>query len=363
MSKSYIFHIDINSFFATCAIIKYPFLKHKPFIVGGYKNSNKGVVSTASYEARKYGIKAGMSVLEAQKIYPKIINVETDYEMYMKYSKMFFDYLFTYTNKIIIGSIDEAYVDLTHYINNKNIDILILAKKIQDDLKKLYSIPVSIGISNTKFLAKMASDMKKPLGITILFSSNIPKSFYNLEIDKVFGIGKKSASLLKEKNILKINEFLDKSNKSIILSLFSENRYQQIINDLHGDYNDSILEYKEGIPKSIGHETTFNYNISDKDRLIEIIKKLFINIKLEFLKNNYLYKTINIKYKFDNFGIKTKSFSFKEYQDDILLAEDELINLFLESYQNYNLRLIGISISNIILNNKKKMERNLFNQE
>lgn len=363
MKNSIIFHIDINSFFASCAIIKYPFLKNKPFIIGGGLNSNKGVVSTASYEARKYGIKAGMSVLEAQKLYPKIINVETDFEMYKKYSNYFFNYLFSITNRIIPGSIDEAYIDLTTYINNRNIDYLVLAKKIQKDLRKIYNIPVSIGISNTKFLAKMASDMKKPLGITTLFFNNISKNFYELEIDKVYGIGKKTAILLKENKILKISDFINIKNKDNIINIISNTRYNQILAELKGNYNDFINEYKESIPKSVGQEQTFNYIINDKDTLQDIIIKLFNNIKYEFIKNNYYFKTINIKYKLKDFELKTKTYTFKDYQNDIYLAKEELINLFLDSYKNYDLRLIGVSISNIIIKPNKKEQRNLFNQE
>ncbi|PKK96684.1 MAG: DNA polymerase IV, partial [Tenericutes bacterium HGW-Tenericutes-3] len=161
-----IFHIDLNAFFASCAVIKDPYLKNKAFVVGGSSTFRRGVVSTASYEARKLGIHSAMNINDAFRIYPKLIFVPTEFSLYKKYSELFFSFLKRYSNLIIEGSIDEAYIDMTEASMKKH--PMDLAKEIQDGLMKEYQLPCSIGIAPTLFLAKMASDMKKPLGITVL---------------------------------------------------------------------------------------------------------------------------------------------------------------------------------------------------
>lgn len=114
-----IFHIDLNAFFASCAIIKDPYLKDKAFVVGGSQTMRRGVVTTASYEARQYGIHSAMNINDALKLYPKLIVVPTQFSLYHKYSNLFFQYLKRYSDLVLAGSIDEAYVDFTEYAKKK----------------------------------------------------------------------------------------------------------------------------------------------------------------------------------------------------------------------------------------------------
>ncbi|MDR4969231.1 MAG: hypothetical protein RG740_06400, partial [Acholeplasmataceae bacterium] len=182
-----IFHIDLNAFFASCAMIKDPYLKDKVFVVGGSSTSRRGVISTASYPARKLGIHSAMNINDALRIYPKLIIVPTEFNLYQKYSNLFFSYLKQFSNIILAGSIDEAYVDMTEASKNKH--PLELAKQIQDGLMETHGLPCSIGIASTLFLAKMASDMLKPMGITVLRKKDIVHKLFSLPIQDMYGIG------------------------------------------------------------------------------------------------------------------------------------------------------------------------------
>ena len=200
-----IIHIDMDAFFAAVEQRDNPSLKGKPVIIGANPKEGKGrgVVSTCSYEARKYGIHSAMSMNDAFRLYPKLVVVPLEFKLYRKYSHLFFEYLKDYSNLILPGSIDEAYVDMTEASKDKH--PLALAKEIQQGLYEKHKLPCSIGIAPTLFLAKMASDMQKPMGITVLRKKDIVNKLFSLPIKDMFGIGKKTA----ERIILELRNAYD----------------------------------------------------------------------------------------------------------------------------------------------------------
>ena len=210
-----IFHIDLNQFFCSVAIIKNPRLKGKAFAIGR-ENSTKGVVSTASYEARAYGVHAGMPLIEAYQKLPSLIVVDYGYEIYQEYSQKFFKLIKSYVNKVEQTSIDEGYIDVTPITLDINRHPLDLAKEIQVRALKELNLPCSIGIAPTLYLAKMASDIKKPLGITILRIRDIPNLLHDLDVKEIFGIGKKTYPILHEEGIHTIKDFVDKENEELV---------------------------------------------------------------------------------------------------------------------------------------------------
>lgn len=202
MSKV-IMHIDLNAFFATAETIKDPSLEGLPLVVAG--TSRRGIVSTASYEARKYGIHSAMPTYQARQLCSNLIILPGDYEYYQKLSNEFFEYLKTYSSIIEPASIDEGYVDITEQITNVN-DPMKYLRDIQNGLYEKTKLKCSIGIGPTKFLAKMASDMKKPMGITIIRRKDIQKILWPLPIKDMFGIGKKTFPRLESLGIYKIGD-------------------------------------------------------------------------------------------------------------------------------------------------------------
>src|SRR5690606_33609023 len=192
-----IFHVDMNSFYASVEMAHNPKLKGKPLAVAGNPEERKGIIVTSSYEARAKGVKTAMPLWEAKKLCPELIVVRPNFERYRETSRKIFQLLAEITPIIEPVSIDEGYMDVTNHPTHP----LQLAKQVQQALLKELDIPCSIGIGPNKFLAKTASDMKKPLGITILRIRDLPQKLWPLPIDKMYGVGKKTAEKMRKLNI------------------------------------------------------------------------------------------------------------------------------------------------------------------
>lgn len=299
-----------------------------------------------------------MSIKEALDIYPKLIVVPVDFNLYNQFSNLFINLLKKYSNLVLQTSIDEAYLDVT--IHSKAISPYKLAKKIQYNIKKKLNLSVSIGIGPTLFLAKMASDYKKPYGITFFNKTNLSK-LYNLNIEKMYGVGKKTSKRLRKIGINKIGDLLLESNKNKIINTIGDNSYYTFINLLKGKSSDVINPNLYNIPKSISNEKTLNYNISNYDILYKNLILLSKELYKRLEKEGLLYKTINLKFKYSNFKIKQKSITLNDYSSNYNLFKDRLTDLFNDNYKGEQIRLIGCGLSNLILKKDYKFDYNLFN--
>ena len=182
-----IFHIDLNAFFASAEVAMNPSLKGKPLVISG--NNRRSIVTTASYEARKYGIHSAMPLFKAKELCRHLIVRPVNFDLYRKLSQSFFDLIASYSSILEIASIDECYVDFTDYVQKQNIHPYLLAYELQQRVWQELHLSCSIGIAPNKFMAKMASDMKKPMGITILNRKNYKELLWPLDIADMFGIG------------------------------------------------------------------------------------------------------------------------------------------------------------------------------
>ena len=356
-----IFHIDLNQFFASCAMIKEPYLKDKVFVVGGNAISRRGVISTASYQARKYGIHSAMSIHEALMIYPKLIVVPLNFNLYQKYSQYFFNFLKKYSSLILEGSIDEAYIDMTEASLSKH--PLALAKEIQDGLLKEYGLPCSIGIAPTLFLAKMASDLQKPLGITVIRKKDIVEKLFPLKISSCYGIGKKTYPRLEEIGIHTIGDFTKNEHKERILTLMSESSYQSYIDHMMGRSSDIIDPKKYQIPKSISNETTLNYTMNSRDAIFKILVELLEQTYERLIKEECVAKTMGIRLRDDQFLTINRSHSSHTYHDDYQVFYEMLEDLFEQHYRDEPLRLVGVFLNQVMLKRDLKIDYNLFNYQ
>lgn len=357
-----IFHIDLNAFYASVEMILNPHLKNRVFAVGGrggyFRN---GVLTTASYRARKYGIRSGMTVGEALDRYPRLLVVPNNHHEYKKYSNIFFNYLKTYTSQIYQASIDEVYMDVTNLADK--IHPIKLAEKIQKELNEDYGLPVSIGIGPTLFLAKMASDYKKPLGITVMRKRDVKRKLFDKPIRAVFGIGKKTDAKLEEVNVLTIRDFLNKKNKNKIIEAIGENAYYGTVNDLLGRSSDFVDVNKYAIPQSISNESTLAHDIDIIEVLKEMLDDLFNETYVRLIKEKLMCKSVFIKLRYNDFSTTTKTTTIREYTDDeeiLSFTADELFDLY---YTGKPLRLIGVGFGNIIKKEDFVEERTLFNYQ
>lgn len=354
-----IFHIDLNAFFASVHIIEEPFLKNKVFAVGGSGVMQSGVISSASYKARALGIRSAMNVSDALNIYPKLLVVPTNHALYSKYSNVFFKYLRKYSDNILKGSIDEAYIDMTKYLTDNDMLAYDAAKLILKELNEDYNLPVSIGISTSLYLAKMASDMKKPLGITVIGRGNLEEKLYDLPVSKIHGVGKKTEELLHSIEIYTIRDVVNINNKSKLLTVMSENHYTDLFDNLTGQGSNYVPHYTYRNVKSISNEETLAQSVTEIDNILLIAKNLFETTHARFLKEDRLAKTVNIKLKFSDFKQITRSYSFKNPTKDWFLLWNQIELLFYTHYNDEEVRLVGVGLSNFI-KESEELNFNLF---
>ncbi len=356
-----IFHIDLNAFFCSCAMLKEPYLKDKAFVVGGSGVTRRGVISTASYKARKYGIGSGMSLNDAFDKYPKLMVVPLDFKLYRKYSKLFFNHLKSYTDLVLPASIDEGYLDVTELAETKH--PLEIAKEIQDKLLENTGLRCSIGIAPTLFLAKMASDMKKPMGITVIRKKDIVKKLFPLPIREMHGIGKKTYPKLEDIGIKTIGDFTKESFRQDILNIMSEQSYLSYLDHILGRSNDIVDPNKYSIHQSMSNETTLNYVMDQPEPLLHMIDDLIDLTYKRLINEEYVVKTVGIKLKYQDFKTMTRSFSFNEYHEDIDLIRDQIHELFDKYYDGKPVRLIGVTFQQVMLKKDVKIDINLFNYQ
>lgn len=340
-----IIHVDMDAFFASIEQSDNKKLKGKPVIVGGM--SGRGVVSTCSYEARKYGVHSAMPMFMAKKLCPNGIYLPVRMSRYKEISNAIFHILYGVTDRVEPLSIDEAYLDVTAL----DTDNIRLGKKIKNAVFEATGLTVSVGISYNKFLAKIASDWNKPDGLMVITKEMVPDILKPLSVDKVYGIGAKTAEKLKAKGVANVGELLNFTEKQLIqiFGKYGEEIYLRI-----RGIDDRPVKTTEEI-KSIGRETTLPEDVVDKKILLKFIKKFVIELSGQLKKHGYLTKTVTLKLKTSDFVTHTKARSTAYYTDDA----DELYEIGLDLLKNMEygkaIRLIGITFSNFEL----KIERQL----
>ena len=229
MNPKVLFHIDLNAFYASVAQNNDPSLIGKPLVVS--RNKSGSVVTTASYEARAYGVHSAMPLAIAQQKVRHLVVVEPDFKEYRRVSTLFIDYLRTITPLVEVLSIDECYIDVTQQIKEfeKPLD---LAFKIQRELKEKYNLSCSIGVAPNRFLAKMASDFKKPMGISVLRKREVKRKLWPLPIEDFYGIGKVTQEKLKKINIKTIGDLVNTDKH--LLEPILHNQMDSILDKAHG---------------------------------------------------------------------------------------------------------------------------------
>ncbi len=357
MEKSYkvIFHIDLNAFFASCEMAKNPFYRDKPVGIGG--QGNRGVLTTANYVAREFGVKSGMSVQEAKRLCPQLILLPVRFALYHEFSERFFLILSEYADVIERGSIDEAWIDVTDY--DDSVHPLQLAREIQQRILTELSLPCSIGIAPNRFLAKMASDMKKPLGITVLRKRDVEKKLWPLPIRSMYGIGEKSAANLRLLGIETIGD-LARYNDSYKLELALGSRSIELQAKANGRDDTPIDAHRYDEMKSIGISRTYEKDVVDELDIFDRLVQLARQVVTRMLDDNMLVRTISIQIRHFDFTQFSKSITLAHHTDnlyDILAAVERL---FEESIITKPVRLLGVQLANLTEKKGHFQQLNLF---
>ena len=355
---SIIFHIDLNAFFASCEIARNPKLKNKPVVIGG--SVKRGVISTASYEARKYGIHSAMPVFQAQQRCKDLIILPGDMRYYQEVSKSFFNIIHKYTSKYEVASIDECYIDVTDIILYYE-NIIELAKTIQEDVHNQLHIGCSIGIANNRFLAKMGSDLKKPNGITVLTKENIPYFLWPLPVGQMHGIGKKTTKRLNDEGILTIGDFAKKENYTAIKKLLGKNALIYY-NRAHGLDVRKVDLAKHSL-QSIGKSSTLRENTDNVDEIKESLRRLSEAVALRAQNKGMVSNQISLTIKYDLQSVVNRSRRIEEPTNYFDKIYETILLLFDLNYTGDPLRLVGVTLNNVISLKNYNKQLTLFNYE
>ncbi len=351
-----IFHIDLNAFFASAEIAVNPSLAHKPIVI--CRESRRSIITTASYEARQYGIHSAMPLFKAKELCPHLITVEPHFKLYKTLSQEFFNIISTYSKKMEVASIDECYVDMTEYIQKHHIHPDTLARNMQQTIYEKLKLQCSIGIAPNKFLAKMASDMKKPMGITIITNSNFKEKIWHLDISDMYGVGKKTQPKLKMLGINTIGDLAKYENYSKIKPIFGKNAliYYQRANGK--DF--SKINYSHNELKSVGNSTTFERDSNDEEFIKNIFHELSKEVSMRAKKRDLISNSISITLKYTREKSKTKQMLIDQYTNDADVIYATALLLFEKIYRGELLRLVGVSINNVIHKHQLNEQISLF---
>lgn len=334
----------MDAFFASVEQLDNPELRGLPIAVGG--SETRGVISAASYEARKYGVRSAMTGVLAKKQCPDLIFVKHRFERYQEVSQIIRAIFFEYTDLVEPLSLDEAFLDVTQ--NKKGLkSASIIAQEIREKIYKKTGLTASAGISANKFIAKIASDYNKPNGQKTIEPQEIQSFVENLEIKKFFGIGKKTAQIMYHLGIFTGLDLKEKSFDFLVEHF--GNSAQHYYNISRGISNSEVQPNR--IPKSIAAERTFETNLTSEIFLQEKLKAISVELESRLKKRNISGKTITLKIKYSDFTIQTRSETLTYFISNQDLIYDTAMRLLFQEKLKNSVRLLGISMTN--LNNKE----------
>lgn len=363
MKENIIFHIDVNNAFLSWTAVKLlkegynKDIRNIPSIIGGDEESRHGIVLAKSPVAKKYGIKTAETIYSAKKKCKDIEIFPPEHDYYKEISNSFMNYLSKYTPNIEQLSIDECFMDMSHssYLYD---DLIFLAYQIKEEVREKFGFTVNIGISTSKVLAKMASDMEKPNKVHTLFLEEIEKKMWNLPINELYMSGKSASLKLESIGIHTIGD-LARSEKSTIEKLLGKHG-AMLYDYSHGISNDIKSKY-DSVEKSLSTSETFKEDIVEKNKLIQILYKQVDNLSKSLRKDKLYTYTIGISFKNSDFKTYSKQLTLDVPTNSIEEISKHIINIFNASWKNDPIRNMGIRFSN--LTDKKSRQLSIFNED
>jgi DNA polymerase-4 len=338
-----IFHIDMDAFFSSIEQLSNPKLKGKPVIVCG-DPLRRSVVSTASYEARKYGLKSGMPIGQARKLCPNGIYISGNPQKYVYTSVKILGVLREFTSRVEPFSVDEAFLEFNDFKLDESVPV---AREVQRRIRERFELTCSIGIGPNKIISKMASDVNKPDGLKVIRQSEFLDYFGEREVGVLWGVGEKTSEKLRNLGINKVIELAGFPEETL-RSLFGE--YGTYLKMTANGMDDSaVIPYYNGIdPKSIGHEYTLPSDTANRRFLLSTLLRLSEQVGRRMRKDGYLCDTVTIKIRYRNFVTLTRQKKLECFfeRDDILFETAR--RMFLKNFNGGKIRLLGVSASGLV---------------
>jgi DNA polymerase-4 len=335
----------MDAYFASLEQVKNPLLQHRPVVVGSSPDQ-RGVVSTASYEARVYGIRSGMSSAQAGRLCPEAVFIDVDGSHYTATSSSLLKIFEEYSPCVEVISIDEAFLDITgcsHLFGGEE----SLARELKRSIADRLALTCSIGIAPSKIMAKIASSVFKPDGMTILTDEDIPAILYPLPVEKLWGVGPITVKALHSVGIETIGDLASR-DLSDLRGRFG--KCGEMLGRLARgeDHSDVLSLDEQPDEKSIGHERTFAEDVSDIDHLKATLNHLSDLVGRRLRRHNFAGRTITLKYRFPDFATHTRRLTIESPTNDtrrIYAISCALLNQSIVSGRK--VRLLGVSLSNL----------------
>lgn len=355
-----ILHIDMNAFYCSVHAAEEPWkYQGKPSAVSGSVEQRKGIIVTSSYAARVRGVRTGMQVREALKLCPDLLLIRPDFELYRRYSRQFMNICSDYTPLVEAMSIDECYMDITG--SGQFGTPIEIAKQIQSRVFEELRLPCSIGIAPNKLLAKMASDMKKPNGLTVLRKREVPKLLWHKPCSTLYGVGSKTADKLKQLGIGTIGE-LAAADEGKLIKYFGV--YGEYLKRAARGEDTAEVKSSRDPNKSIGHMTTLPRDYTDHDDIRRVFLALSDQVTRRLRKHEMLSSTVQITIRTPAMKTITRSAALAVPSADPDVFYQEAIRLYEKHWlQGRPVRLLGLTALNLQPKQKAALQLDLFDYE
>ena len=359
-------HLDMDAFYASVELLRYPELRGLPVVIGGRDDqqptfhqdgsrrfarlreyAGRGVVTTSTYEARALGVFSAMGVMKAAQLAPDAILLPADFDAYRHYSSLFKAAVAGIAPQIEDSGIDEIYIDLSELPDNT----LLLGRRIKQAVRAATGLSCSIGISPNKLLSKICSDLEKPDGLTILSLADIPQRIWPLSVRKINGIGPKASEKLAALGITTIAE-LAQAEPAVLQTHFGRSYASWLHAASHGIDERPVITSSE--PKSISRETTFERDLHarhDRAILSKIFTALCTQVAQDLQHKGYLGRTIGIKLRYEDFHTVTRDFTLPVATADAVAIRRAAEECLRRVPLNRKLRLLGVRASTLSASN------------
>ena len=350
--KRIIFHLDMDHFYTAVEEKEHPELKSRPVVVGAHPREGKGrgVVSTANYEARKFGATSGIPISKAWKLCPQCVYLPVNMRLYVKVSNEIMNILRGYTDNLEQWGIDEAFLDVTSKVKDY-VEAESLAQIIKKDVLEREGLTCSIGISYNKLVAKIASDFQKPDGLTIVREEDAERFLDPLPVRKLLGVGRKTGQFLESMGVKTIGD-LSRYDPAVLVDRFGVMGTALYLM-AHGIDNSEVEERTE--IKSIGRDTTFQEDTSDFESVLQALDALCEDVYGDAQEQQVCFKTVTIRVRYWNFETHTHGKTLPFITDrlqDLKKTARELIRPYLRV--DRKIRLVGVRVSNFVSSLKQQ---------
>ncbi|MGO4326148.1 DNA polymerase IV [Cupriavidus sp. 2TAF22] len=357
-------HLDMDAFYASVELLRYPELRGMPVVIGGGRNAvpeilpdgsrrfarlrdyaGRGVVTTSTYEARALGVFSAMGMMKAAQLAPDAILLPTDFDSYRHYSRLFKAAVHTFTDQIEDRGIDEIYIDLSE-VAGEPAD---LGARIKQAVREATQLSCSICIAPNKLLAKIGSELDKPDGLTLLGADDIPRRIWPLPVRKVNGIGPKATEKLAALGIATVGD-LASADLGLLQSHFGRSYSAWLAEIAQGQDDRPVVVSSE--PKSMSRETTFERDLhprQDRQALSEIFTALCQRLAEDLRRKGYVGRTIGVKLRYDDFQTVTRDLSMPAPTADAVLLRRAATECVKRVALDRRIRLLGVRVSTLTM--------------